>query len=419
VTESFVDLGGHSLLSAQLIVEVEQVLGRPLPEQALAELGTIEDMARIVEADLSTRAAAINETGGDTMPEVLHRLRRYTASWIGTRVDPSSVLVGLNVGGRLTPLIWVLQRYQELTQLARYLGPERPVYGLRSARRVLERTPDNLARLASHYADEILAARPEGPYAVGGNCGATQVALPLAQELKARGCDVALLFMHEKFIAQPYAGRVALLFGAQSDRNPFKQYADPAHGWRKHYRGPVTVDIVSGAHAEFFVEPNVQVLTAAIRRRMEELDVRAPPAGAFPPGDGLLPLPAGAHRARFTVRPPAPVRPGERFRLDVEVRNVSASPWPAGERSGIALVNRWLDPKRRPVVWLDGRTPLPVAVAAGAAINLELVVTAPATPGSWLLVFDLVEEGVTTFSSVSSEAGAVAVVVDDGPAVRG
>jgi hypothetical protein len=254
---------------------------------------------------------------------------------------------------------------------------------------------------------------------LGGNCGATQVALPVARELVARGRDVALLFMHEKFIPEPYPGRVALLFGAESDRNPFKQYADPAHGWRKYYGGPVTVDIVSGAHAEFFVEPNVQVLTATIRRRMEELDVPGPPAGAYPPGAGLVRLPAGAHRARFTVRPPAPMRPGEPVRLVVRVHNASPSPWPAGERSGVALVNRWLDAKRQPVVWLDGRTPLPAAVAPGAAIDLPLVVTAPATPGSWLLVFDLVEEGVTTFSSVSSEAGAVAVVVAGGPAPRG
>ena len=222
---------------------------------------------------------------------MLRRLRAYTSSWIGARATPESVVVGLNVGGTRTPLFWCLQRYQELTQLARYLGPDQPVYGMRSARKIMTtRTDGNLALLASHYADEILALRPNGPYIVGGNCGATRVAFPLAQELEARGGKVALLILHEKFIARPWAGRVALMFGRESDRNPYLRFADPAFGWRKYYTGPISVDIVSGAHAEFFVEPNVQVLTDAIRRRIEEIQ-RVPDRRAV---DGHPPRRGGA-----------------------------------------------------------------------------------------------------------------------------
>ncbi|NDP43332.1 MAG: hypothetical protein GZ089_11555, partial [Aromatoleum sp.] len=66
-----------------------------------------------------------------------------------------------------------------------------------------------------------------------------------------------------------------------------------------------------------------------------------------------------------------------------------------------------------------GRTPLPADLAPGAAITLDLVATAPDTPGEWLLVLDLVDEGVTTFSSEGSEACAILVVVEQVPAARG
>ncbi len=419
VEDSFADIGGHSLLSAQLIVELERELARALPARALTQLGTIADMARILEEDAAPPAPA-SVAESDALPDVLRRLRTYTVSWIGARATPESVLVGFNVGGWRTPLFWCLQRYQELTQLARYLGPDQPVYGMRSAHKVMNRTAENLAMLASHYVDEILAVRPRGPYVVGGNCGATRVAFPLAQELQARGHEVALLFMHEKFIPRPYAGRVALMFGAQSDRNPYLQFADPTFGWRKFYTGPITVDIVSGAHAEFFVEPNVQVLTSAILRRMAELrDATVPPADALPPAAGLQRLPVDAYRVSYAALVDPRVRRGGRMQLSVDVENTSGVPWRAADRSGIALVNRWLDRDRHPVVWLDGRTPLPADLAPGAAITLDLVATAPDTPGEWLLVLDLVDEGVTTFSSEGSEACAIPVVVEQVPAARG
>ncbi len=420
VEDAFADLGGHSLLSAQLIVELERELARPLPARALTQLGTIADMARILEEDAAAPAADVSGSQGDGLQDILRRLRTYTASWIGARASPESVLVGLNTGGTRTPLFWCLQRYQELTQLARYLGPDQPVYGMRNGHKVMTRTDENLAILASHYVDEVLAVRPQGPYIVGGNCGATRVAFPLALELKARGREVALLFMHEKFIPRPYAGRVALMFGAESDRNPYRQFADPAFGWRKYYSGPISVDIVSGEHAEFFVEPNVQVLTDAIHRRMDEVrGAPVPPAGALPAAPGLQCLPADAYRARYVVRAAGRVRRGERLRLTVEIRNTSDVPWRSADRSGIALVNRWLDRERRPVVWLDGRTPLPADLAPAEAITLELVATAPDAPGEWLLVLDLVDEGIASFSSQGCVAAAVPVIVDDVPAARG
>ncbi len=159
VTASFRDLGGHSLLSVQLVAEVEKALGRPMPESVLGNLGTIEAMAAALEGRESERPrndAANQMTGSALPPEIYRGLRSYTASWDGIRKNPDSVIVGLNVEGNQPPLFWCLQRSYELSQLARYLGPNQPVYGMRSGNRVMVSNEVNIQLLARHYVSEIL-----------------------------------------------------------------------------------------------------------------------------------------------------------------------------------------------------------------------------------------------------------------------
>ena len=62
---------------------------------------------------------------------------------------------------------------------------------------------------------------------MGGNCGATRVSFAMARQLAARGRTPALLVMHEKFIPRAYDGPVALMFGRESDRNPYATFRGP------------------------------------------------------------------------------------------------------------------------------------------------------------------------------------------------
>lgn len=418
IDEGFAELGGHSLLSAQLVVELESELGRELPARALAQLGTVSDMARILEEEAGHGAADAGAGQGSSgLPDdVLHGLRAYTAAWIGDRATPESLMVGLNTSGTKLPLFWCLQRYQELSQLARYLGADQPVWGMRNGHKVMERDEAGIVLLASHYADEILTVRPAGPYAVGGNCGAARVAFQVARQLADRGHEVVLLFMHEKFVPQPYEGRVALLFGRESDRNPYLHFARPEQGWRKYYTGPLTFDFVRGAHAEFFVEPNVQVLTDTIRRRLEEAQGGMPPAALLPPaGAEMQRLPDEAYRARIAPHTPQSVRAGAKVGVDVAVTNASPVTWQPHDRSGIALVDRWHAPDGRAIAAWDGWTPLPERLDPGATVWLRIDVSAPQEPGHWMLVFDLVDEGVTTFAARGSTAASADVVVSETP----
>ncbi len=277
INDRFRDLGGHSLLSVQLVVEIEKTLARPVPARALATLDTVAGLAAALEQGDAAPGDAQALAGSSVLPQdIYHGLRSHTASWEGKRASADSVMVGLNTEGARQALFWCLQRYQELTQLAKYLGPEQPVYGMRSGNRVMVKTQDNIDLLARHYVGEILAVQPQGPYLIGGNCQAALIAFQVASQLRQLGHEITLLVMQEKFAPFPYDGPVALLFGDHSDYNPLRYFRQPERGWHKYYTGPVAFSEIQGGHGQFFREPNVQVLTSTIKKYVD-----AAQAGTF------------------------------------------------------------------------------------------------------------------------------------------
>jgi acyl carrier protein len=398
INDRFRDLGGHSLLSVQLVVEIEQALGRPVPARALATLNTVAELAVALEQGDTAGGEAGAPAGSVLPPDIYHGLRSHTASWEGARASPDSVIVGLNTGGPRQKLFWCLQRYQELTQLAKYLGPEQPVYGMRSGNRVMVKTQENIDLLARHYVGEILAVQPQGPYLIGGNCQAALIAFQVASQLRQLGHEITLLVMQEKFAPFPYDSPVALLFGDRSDYNPLRYFRQPERGWHKFYSGPVAMSQIQGGHGEFFREPNVQVLTSTLKTYID-----AAQAGTFPTlppriaTSGKHVLPPEACRAIISAAAPAGAAAGGTLRFAVHVTNASAFDWKPTAESGLYVANSWFDKQSGRRQWLDGRAELPRGLAAGAAETVELLVKAPADEGSWVLEIDLVDEGVGWF----------------------
>lgn len=116
-----------------------------------------------------------------------------------------------------------------------------------------------------------------------------------------------------------------------------------------------------------------------------------------------------AYRARITVADaPESWRAGEKRELLLTVKNLGGAAWPArGTREGRFQVNagdRWLDARGETVVNdLDARTVLPRDLGPGEEVELRLGVTAPKTPGEYVLEIDMVHEGVTWFYEKGSE----------------
>jgi amino acid adenylation domain-containing protein len=175
VSDNFFDLGGHSLLAVKLFARVEAATGRRLPLASLFDAPTIERLARLLEAPVAS--------------ESWRCLVPITACRDGATRRPPLILVH-GIGGDVLGL----------RALARSLGDDQPLYGLR-ARGLDGRQPrhDRIQDMATDYLDEVLAAWPEGPYMLGGQSFGGYVAYEMARQLVAAGRDVALLALLDTY----------------------------------------------------------------------------------------------------------------------------------------------------------------------------------------------------------------------------
>jgi thioesterase domain-containing protein len=82
----------------------------------------------------------------------------------------------------------------DYADLARSLGPDQPVHGLQGrGLDGLQPPDDRIETMAAYALEGLRAAQPEGPYCLAGYCFGGIVAFEMAQQLQARGQQVALL----------------------------------------------------------------------------------------------------------------------------------------------------------------------------------------------------------------------------------
>ncbi len=166
VTESFFDLGGHSLAAVRLTARIAEAFGRELPLASLFLGATIADQAA--------------------------RLRE-----VPTGDEPWSPLVPIQPEGQEPPFFCVHPAggiVYCFRELAMRLAPDRPFFGLQAAG--LDGTSPPLNRLedmAASYVEAIRRHRPEGPYHLGGWSLGGLVAFEMARQLASAGETVASL----------------------------------------------------------------------------------------------------------------------------------------------------------------------------------------------------------------------------------
>ncbi|WP_334150927.1 amino acid adenylation domain-containing protein [Hyphomicrobium sp.] len=192
-TDNFFDLGGQSLLAAQLAVQVSARLDRDLPIETIFTHPVIAEMAK--------RIGVVAEPG--TAFDVILPIRPEGAR---------SPLFCLHPG---TGLCW------PYTNLLAVLDPEQPLYGIQARGFLPE------ALLANSFLDVVdisLAAirsiQPVGPYQLAGWSFGGSVAHALATRLRAEGEEVERLLLFDAFPPVP----------GTSPSEPGDVWSEIAHG---------------------------------------------------------------------------------------------------------------------------------------------------------------------------------------------
>jgi amino acid adenylation domain-containing protein len=167
LNDNFFELGGHSLLAVRIIGEIEKLFKRRLPLATLLQAPTVGELAEVLRSE-------------DWKP-----------SW--------SSLVPIRPGGSKPPLFLMHSHggnVLEYLPLANYFDADQPIYALQAQGMDGQIVPNRtLEQMAALYLEEVKSLQPEGPYFLGGFCFGGLMALEAAQQLTAKGEEVALVVM--------------------------------------------------------------------------------------------------------------------------------------------------------------------------------------------------------------------------------
>jgi amino acid adenylation domain-containing protein len=164
---NFFDIGGHSLLAAQLLARIEQSFGQKIQLAKLFQAPTIQQISALL----------VGKSAPQDIPG----------------------LVALQSKGSRTP-IFCLHGVPSMRLLAKELGQDQPFFLVNLSEDAPLHPPFRVEDLASIHLKTIQRVQPQGPYILVGWCREALLAFEVAQQLRAQGQEVALVAMFDTWI---------------------------------------------------------------------------------------------------------------------------------------------------------------------------------------------------------------------------
>ena len=268
IEDNFFDLGGDSLASAELIIDVEEKFSCQIPVEEFLHSPTVATLDRLVKQ----RAASLQRAGVLESDRVLHKLQILTANWNGKRRFPEALIIGLNDSGARAPIFWVFQEPFEFAQLAKHLGPDQPLYGMRSCVGIVRPKDYStvMDSVCTRYFLEMLSIGVADPLVVGGNCQGAILSLELAKRFSKIGISPSLLILTEwSYSYGRYLNPTLLLYGDESHTADIYRQERPKIDWQNDF--PLSaVAPVPGRYGELFADGNIPEFAEVLRRHLSQ-----------------------------------------------------------------------------------------------------------------------------------------------------
>lgn len=397
--DNFFDLGGDSLSAFTFIHDLHEKMHIQIQVSVLFNSPTIGEL----ESHLRNNAEfeVDNNIRNKFLPgNVYQQLTKYMAGWQGERWHEDSLIVGKNTLGTKKPLFWIVNGYGEFEQLAKHIGHNQPIYGMRTLYETGLKSIENNQALSQQYVSELRDIQAQGPYNIGGYCEGANIAFEMARLLEKEGETISLLAMQDKFIPTPYDGRVAFFFSNSGQHSPYVFNDQPEYGWSKFYSGQLSLTRYPCEHVDFYSESTIhkfskdlateiEYATSGINSKSELVCVKMQ---CFSDQDYRCKI--SANTSRF-------MEPGEKRTLFVCIKNKSQSEWQPTAKSGLKLISRWKNMTGGYWGRLDAVALLENSVLPGDTLTIPLRITAPAS--SKILEIDMLEDGITLFQDKDSK----------------
>jgi thioesterase domain-containing protein len=305
IEDNFFEVGGHSLLAAQVIAQVQSATGRKIAVSAVFRAPTIRAFAQLLREDSLSQA------------------------------DP--IVMKLQGEGGAVPVFGVAVPGVDtfgFAQLARHLPPDQVIYKLQASGPVVFGRPlssTELQELARRYVEAMRTERRHGPYCISAMCGGVVIAQQMILQLESQGEEVALFTIFDTWVRENsqiralwaidyywqrlrrfqasslddkfatvrrVAGRIwgksrnpgrgwsrinwpaedfrpprfrapVLLF--KRPRQPYFYVRDPNMGWGERSLGGVTTCELECGHGEMLRDPHVRAVAETLSMRLQTL----------------------------------------------------------------------------------------------------------------------------------------------------
>ena len=182
IDDNFFEIGGHSLLAAQLIAQIQSATGRKIAVSAVFRSPTIRAFAQLLRDDSLAQPDPI-----------AMKLHNGVHNGDGNDAIPFFAVAapGVDTFG--------------FAQLARHLPPDQSTYKLQASSPVVWGRPftsDELQALATQYVAAMRSAQPHGPYCLGAMCEGVLIAQQMILQLEAEGEEVGLFTIFDTWVLE-------------------------------------------------------------------------------------------------------------------------------------------------------------------------------------------------------------------------
>ncbi len=312
--EDFFDLGGDSLRTIRLLMEVEEVFDVDLPDDCVfGSASTISGMASTIEESRRNRKAftisretlspqqlakksywamrkktrnfiktlpnlfsadkSCTNENDIALDEIRRRMGLLTNGWPGENVGVDFPLYQCGSSTGRIPLFYCVNFKTQAEKLSDVLDRDVNLFAMRSLNGIISDWSIKRSFVPSViniYKNEIARIAPTGPLAIAGNCQGGVIAEAVARLLLGEGRDVVQLALLEHEPSAPYPGRVSMFFHAESlDHNPFHQRPDPVSEWREMH-SDVTWDLLPDGHGRTFNNANFPLFSKLLVGRIQQ-----------------------------------------------------------------------------------------------------------------------------------------------------